>query len=112
MRHFLSITPIVKSKSDDFYRSELMRFLLEEFWPSQQQDIIRYQFLPYLAYVFMSVTFMYYGLRRANDNEDESSGQGQYETSSQDSISIDEDTSHAVNGAIVVFAFANLCLWL
>ena len=47
-----------------FYSSELIKYTLNQFWAQAQKEIVRKQFLPYLAYTTAAVFYFHQQLKK------------------------------------------------
>ena len=58
----MSLSEMFGGQRESFYKSALMTNLLEEFWKKDQRKIIYRQFIPFLFYLTLSMSYYYYGL--------------------------------------------------
>ena len=68
-KNIVGLAGAFEGQPDNFYATEFVNNILEEFWRSNQKKIIRRQFVPYLCYLLTSVFFMSMALRERDPDE-------------------------------------------
>lgn len=53
--NFLQIAVALQDQPDQFYKTELVKYIFDEFWEQEQRRIILWQLVPFFAYLVVSL---------------------------------------------------------